>query len=253
MDGAAVRVRGRGAEAPAPAGRARHVAAWGVHLFTATSGPAGLIALLATVRGDASTTFWWLAYAMAVDAIDGTFARAVRVKEVLPYFDGTLLDNIVDYLTYVVVPAFFLVKMDLLPAPAAVPLAVAITLSSAYGFCRTDAKTADHFFTGFPSYWNIVAFYLYVLRWSPAVNAIVIATFVVGVFIPVRYLYPSRTVTLRPLTVGLGLVWSVAMLWVLVHVDAPSHDVVQASLFYPVYYLLLSLALTMRRTGPDPE
>src|SRR5262249_34987527 len=133
MDGAAVRVRGRGADTPAPAGRARHLAAWGVHLLTATSGPAGLIALLAPIRGDASTTIWWLTYAGAVDAIDGTFARAVRVKEILPYFDGTLLDNIVDYLTYVVVPAVFLVQMHLLPGPTAVPLAVAITLSSAYG------------------------------------------------------------------------------------------------------------------------
>jgi phosphatidylcholine synthase len=247
MDGAAVRVRGRGDETPAPAGRARHVAAWGVHLFTATSGPAGLVALLATVRGDASTTFWWLAYAVGVDAIDGTFARAVRVKEVLPHFDGTLLDNIVDYLTYVVVPAFFLVRMELLPAATAVPLAIAITLSSAYGFCRTDAKTADHFFTGFPSYWNIVAYYLYVLRWPPALNAAAIAILVIGVFIPIRYLYPSRTVTLRPLTIGLGIVWAIAMLWVLIRLDAPPRGVVLGSLLYPIYYLLLSLVLTIWR------
>lgn len=252
MDGAAVRVRGRGERAPAPAGRARHLAAWGVHLFTATSAPAGLIALLATWRGDASTTFWCLAYAVAVDAIDGTLARAVRVKEVLPDFDGTLLDNIVDYLTYVVVPACFLVRMELLPAATALPLAVAITLSSAYGFCRTDAKTDDHFFTGFPSYWNIVAYYLFLLRWPPALNAAVIAIFVVGVFVPVRYLYPSRTVTLRPLTIGLGIVWAAAMLWVLVHLDTPPHGVVVASLLYPVYYLVLSLALTMRRGTAHP-
>ena len=110
-------------EAPIPfPGRARRAAAWGVHLLTASSAPAGLLAMRATVQGDAATAFLWMAYTLAVDAIDGTLARAVRVKEVIPWVDGSRLDDVVDYFTYVLVPAFFLLQMNLLPAGWAMPV-----------------------------------------------------------------------------------------------------------------------------------
>src|SRR6266850_4878911 len=149
----------------------RWLAAWGVHLLTASGAPAGILSILAIERGQAALAFWWMGYTLAVDAIDGTFARAVGVKRVLPYFDGTRLDDIVDYFTYAIVPGIFLIHMNVLPPGTAVPVAMCPVLASAYGFCRTDAKTADHFFTGFPSYWNIVAFYVYGLGWPPVVNA----------------------------------------------------------------------------------
>src|SRR5438309_4223933 len=149
----------------------------------------------------------WMAYTIAIDSFDGTLARAVGVKRVLPFFDGTRLDDLVDYFTYVIVPALFLLNFDLLPARTAVPVALCPVLASAYGFCRTDAKTADHYFTGFPSYWNVVAFYLYALGWPPALNAVVVVLLSLAVFVPIRYVYPSRTTTLRPVTVALGLVW----------------------------------------------
>src|SRR6185369_1765899 len=200
--------------APLAAGRARMsaraaslprwLAAWGVHLFTASSAPAGVLAVLAAERGDPATALWWMAYTVAVDAVDGTLARAVGVKQVLPYFDGTRLDDLVDYFTWVIVPMLFMLWTDMLPPAIAVPLACAVVVASAYQFCRTDAKTADHYFTGFPSYWNIVAFYLYALGWAPAANAAVVAAFAVLIFVPIRYVYPSRTTTLRALTVGLG-------------------------------------------------
>ena len=210
-----------------------------------------MLAILAIERHAAAAAFGWMAYTLAVDAVDGTLARAVGVKQVLPEFDGTKLDDIVDYFTYVILPALFLVHFDLLPAGIAAPVALCVVLASAYGFCRTDAKTADHYFTGFPSYWNVVAFYLYALGWPRALNAVVVVAFSAAVFVPIRYVYPSRTLTLRSLTVGLGLVWAATVLYALLRLALETtvpRTVVLVSLAYPVYYVTLSLVLTARRS-----
>ena len=234
----------------AASGSLRRAAAWAVHGLTASSAAAGILAVLAAERGDARAALAWMAYALAVDSIDGTLARAVEVKRVLPIVDGTRLDDIVDYFTYVIVPALFLLHLDLLPAGAAVPVAFCPVLASAIGFSRTDAKTADHFFTGFPSYWNIVAFYLWGLGWPRFVNAAVVVAFSIAVFVPIRYVYPSRTRVLRPLTIALGLAWGATVLAVLALPGAPPRAVVAASLAFPVYYMLLSLALHASREAP---
>ena len=232
-----------------PASRARQAAAWGVHLLTASSAPAGLLAVRATVQGDAATAFLWMAYTVVVDSIDGTLARAVRVKEVIPWVDGSRLDDVVDYFTYVLVPAFFLLQMHLLPAGWAFPVVTLMVIASGYGFSQTAAKTADHFFTGFPSYWNVVAFYLYTLGWPPAVNALWVVAFAIGVFVPIRYVYPSRTPTLRALTVMLGIAWGVVVVYALLHPGAVPRRLIVASLAFPVYYFALSLALHLRRSA----
>src|SRR5262249_24569532 len=161
--------------------------------------------------------FLWMTYTIAVDAIDGTLARAVRVKQVIPWVDGSRLDDVVDYFTYVLVPAFFLLQMNLLPAGWALPVVALMAIGSGYGVRPTAAKTADHFFTGFPSYWNVVAFYLYALCWPPAVNAAWLIAFAVVVFVPVRYVYPSRTPTMRALTVTLGIAWGAVLVHVVLH------------------------------------
>jgi len=230
-----------------PAGWLRRAAAWAVHLLTASSAPAGVLAILASERGEAARAMGWMAYTVAIDSIDGTLARAVGVKRVLPWFDGTRLDDLVDYFTYVIVPALFLLHLGLLPARAAVPVALCPVLASAYGFCRTDAKTPDHYFTGFPSYWNIVAFYLYTLGWPRAVNAALVVLFSAAVVVPIRYVYPSRTATLRWLTVVLGVGWGTAVLWALAHLATVPRTLIVASLAFPAYYLGLSLALHGRR------
>jgi phosphatidylcholine synthase len=225
----------------------RQAAAWGVHLLTASGAPAGVLAILAIERGDAAAAFWWMAYTLAVDSFDGALARAVGVKQVLPFFDGTRLDDIVDYFTYVIVPALFLIRMDVLPDAVAVPVALSTLLASAYGFCRTDAKTTDHYFTGFPSYWNIVAFYLVALGPPPWVGAAIVIALAVLVFVPMVYVYPSRTPTLRALTIALGLAWAagmLAMIWRYPHIPSP---VLYLSLGFPVYYVVLSLVLDIRR------
>ena len=222
---------------------ARLAAAWAVHLLTASSAPAGLLAILATIRGDIGGAFLWMAYTLAVDAIDGTLARAVKVKEVVPTVDGSRLDDVVDYFTYVVVPAFFIVHMGLLPPAAAVPVVSLVLVASGYGFAQTAAKTPDHFFTGFPSYWNIVAFYLYVLQWPPALNAAVLVILAILVFVPLRYAYPSRMTELRAPTVLLGLVWGAVLLWALFDFDAAPRTLLTWSLAYPAYYVAISLYL----------
>lgn len=208
-----------------------------------------MLAVLATVRGDVRTAFAWMAYTLFVDAIDGTLARAVRVKEVLPSIDGAKLDDVVDYFTYVLVPVVFVLLTDMVPDVAAVPVAIAVSVASGYGFAQTAAKTADHFFTGFPSYWNVVVFYLWALGWSPWANTAVLLAFAALVFVPIRYVYPSRTPTLRGLTVSLGGAWGAVMLWTLVQVPNPPRDLVTASLAYPAYYVALSLWLQFRRVS----
>ena len=230
---------------PSPA---RLIAAWGVHLLTASSAPAGLLALLATVQGDARTAFLWMAYTLVVDSIDGTLARLVRVKEVLPFVDGSRLDDVVDYFTYVIVPAFFLVQMRLLPPGVDVAVTSLVLIASGYGFSQTAAKTPDHFFTGFPSYWNVVAFYLHGLGWAPSTNAMVLTVLAVLVFVPLRYLYPSRMTELRLPTIVLGVAWGTMLLYGLVSGMVP-HAVLVGSLAFPAYYVALSLWFQFRRVN----
>jgi phosphatidylcholine synthase len=224
------------------------VSAWLVHAFTASGVVLAYLAIEAIVAGAVRDAFIYLAIATGVDSVDGVLARLARVKERTPQFDGALLDNIIDYLTFTLVPVFLLRQQRLLPDdPAGVAIAVAVLLSSAYGFCRTDAKTTDHFFTGFPSYWNIVALYMVGLGTSPTTNAIALIIFVALVFVPIGYVYPSRTPKWQALSVGLGLTWGAAMALVIWTLPSPPAWLVWGSLLYPVYYGALSLYLHARR------
>jgi phosphatidylcholine synthase len=221
---------------------------WLVHAFTATGALLAYLALEAGIAGDARAALLWLVAATAIDAVDGVFARLARVKERTPLFDGALLDNIIDYLTFVFVPVVLLRHSALLPdGPAGLAVAAAVLLSSAYGFCRLDAKTADHFFTGFPSYWNIVAAYMIAFRFDPAVNAAWLWVFVTLVFVPIGYVYPSRTARWQGLTVALGGLWGCAMIAIIWLLPSPPRWLVWASLAYPVYYGAISLLLHAER------
>lgn len=219
----------------------RVAAAWGVHLYTALGSVIGVLALLAGARGDVQTAFLWLCVALAIDASDGAMARFVRVKEVVPQYDGAALDDIVDYLNFVVVPVFLMLQFGQLSGVTGYLAGGAALLSSAYRFCHQDAKTPDHFFTGFPSYWNIVAMYLYVFDIGPGLGALVIGGLAALVFAPIRFVYPSRTTFLRPLTIGLGLVWTALGLGTLAALPERATGLAAVSLFYAVYYVALSL------------
>jgi phosphatidylcholine synthase len=230
------------------------ILAWSVHLYTALGSVIGLEAMVATVNGDARGAFLWMAAALVIDASDGTLARAARVKEVVPSYDGARLDDIVDYLNYVVVPVFFAHQMGMLPREYAGVIAAAPLLSSAYGFCLAAAKTSDFFFTGFPSYWNIAVFYMYVVGSSPALNAAVLVVLSILVFVPIGYVYPTRQPFLRPLTIGLALAWGAALILAVGRFPEPSPLLVYGSLIFPIYYFALSfyLDLKRRRTAARP-
>jgi phosphatidylcholine synthase len=224
-------------------------AAWAVHALTASGAVMGLAALEATVQGDYRAAFLWMIGATAVDGIDGWLARLARVGDYAPGLDGRRLDDIVDYLTYVVAPAFLALRAGLLPAAFDWTIVAAMLLSSAYGFSRTDAKTPDHFFTGFPSYWNVVVLYLYLLGLDPAVNGAVLAALAALVFVPIGYVYPSRTPAWRVPTLALGAVWAALMAGITWLLPAVPRPLVVVSLAFPLYYLVLSLVLHARRGG----
>jgi phosphatidylcholine synthase len=223
------------------------IAAWLVHLYTASSAVLALLATRAIFEYRFRDAFFWLGVAIMIDSSDGVFARAARVSQRLPWFNGAKLDDIVDYLTYVFVPAVFVWRALLVPDAWTIPVASAMLLSSAYGFNRDDAKTSDHFFTGFPSYWNLVVFYLFLMHESQVVNALVLIALAVLVFVPIRYLYPSRTPTLRALTVALGIAWGITLLVMVWQLPAISAPLLWGSLSFPIYYIVLSLVVGWRR------
>ncbi len=218
-----------------------------VHLYTASGSVLGLLTVLAAFEGDVEAALWLGLATLFIDGTDGMLARRFRVKETIPWFDGARLDDIVDYLTYVFAPIVLLWTTGHLPEGgpgwvlAAVPL-----LASCYQFCRVDAKTSDHFFLGFPSYWNIVAFYVIVLDLGELATGVTIVVFTVLVFVPIRYLYPSRMRSLQGLTLALTALWLVAYGVLVVQLPDPHPLLVAASLAYIAYYVAVSLWLTAR-------
>jgi phosphatidylcholine synthase len=222
-----------------------------VHLYTALGTVVGLAIVLAAIEGETLPALWLFLVALFIDGTDGMLARRFRVKETIPWFDGALLDNIVDYLTYVFAPIVLLWTTDSLPDGAVGWVVAALPLlASSYQFCRVDAKLADesgedHFFLGFPSYWNVLAFYAIVLDASPTVVAVTLVVFTVLVFVPVRYLYPSRMTTLRTTTLVLSAVWAVTYVVIMLQYPDPNPVVVAVSLAYLVYYNALSVWFTV--------
>lgn len=188
-----------------------------------------------------------MAFAVAIDSSDGPLARALDVRRRIPYFDGAMLDNVVDYLNYVLAPVFLMLRARILvPEYGALWLGGFVLVASGYGFCRIDAKTDDNYFRGFPSYWNLVAFYLFCLRLGPLANAIVIGALAVMVFTPLKFIYPNRTSALRPLTLGLAVIWGVATLAMLPALPDHNPILLDISLAFIAYYFMTSFILHAR-------
>lgn len=222
--------------------------AWLAHFYTALGVVCAFLAARAVIEFDYRAAFFWLGVQIIIDATDGVLARAVRVSERLPWFNGAKLDDIVDYLTYVFVPALFVWRAILVPDAWTLPVVVAMLLSSAFGFNRDDAKTEDHFFTGFPSYWNLVVFYMHLLQLPSRMNGVILLALAGLVFVPIRYVYPSRMPVLRWTTNLLGVVWGGLLLAILWKYPAIPGWLLLASLFFPGYYIGLSLVLNVRRS-----
>jgi phosphatidylcholine synthase len=221
-----------------------------VHLYTASGAVLALLIVLAAVQGNVTRALWLGLVALIIDGTDGMLARRMRVKEHIPWFDGARLDDIVDYLTYVFAPVLLLWTSGFLPSSSwGIAIATVPLVASTYQFCRVDAKTDERafFFLGFPSYWNVVAFYVIVMGLSPAVVGTILLTCSVLVFVPVRYVYPSRTVAFRPLTLALTAVWLVAYAAILAQLPDPNAFWLTLSILYLVYYVGLSLHLTAQR------
>ena len=221
--------------------------AWMVHAYTATGTVLAFVAAWAVVHGNDRLAFAALFTATIVDATDGVLARRVRVKEVLPDVDGARIDDIVDYLTFVFVPMLLLEAAGGLSQAAALPVIAVVLLSSMYGFVAPDAKSSDHFFTGFPSYWNIVVLYLLLFRVPPAANAVVLLALSALIFVRIGYVYPSRTPTWRTATLLFGSAWTLLVAAIIWMWPSPPQWIAIASLVFPVYYLVLSLVLHVHR------
>jgi phosphatidylcholine synthase len=221
---------------------------WLAHLYTGLGVVAALAATLAVIGGDYRAAFLWLGLQILIDATDGMLARALRVKERLPHFDGAKLDDIIDYLTYVFIPVLLALHAGLLPPTSGVWVGAIVLLASAYGFNQSAAKvrTSDYFFTGFPSYWNLVIVYLFLLELSPFTSVAVLLGFAILVFVPLRYVYPSRTTTLSGVTNGLGVLWALTLAWLVWQLPVRHVTLTIISLAFPVYYFVLSFWLDRR-------
>lgn len=228
-----------------------YLLAWAVHAFTASAAFLGILTLVNIYHQEYLHALWLMGITVFIDAVDGSFARLVRVKKVLPMIDGALLDNIVDYLNYVITPCFFLlVKPGMLPPAFALIIVIGITITSSYQFCQADAKTPDHFFKGFPCYWNFAVFYMFIFNTSMALNSLILSILCILIFVPIKYVYPSRldyltkSKRLKLLMHGLSLLYGVStalLLW-----DYPKNDSIWLgiSLGYVVIYLMISMYRT---------
>ena len=218
----------------------RRVAAWCVHLLTASGALWGLLALLAASRGALDRALGWMPLAVVVDGIDGPLARRLAVRRRVPTIDGALLDNLVDYLNYAIVPAYVLHTSGLLPARLALAGAATICLASALQFAHVEAKTPDHRFRGFPSYWNVAVCYGLLLRPDPRLAAAVVGLLALLSLAPVYFVYPTRTRRLRRLTLTLTALWAACLAGLVWRFPAHSRGLAWASLCFVLYYALLA-------------
>jgi len=221
-----------------------------VHLFTASGAIVGLLALYAIHKNQLIPAFWLMGGAVVIDAADGMFARLLGVKETIPQINGELLDNIVDFFNYTMVPAFFLLVSPVVPDYGCMLCVIAITLSSAYQFTQVDAKTSDHFFKGFPSYWNIVVFYLFFWQMNPWINFGILMLLAVLSFVPIKYIYPSRldyltdNKFLRYAMLLVTVIWGLATAGLMYSYPQSSPLLVTVSMLYMILYATLSLYRT---------
>lgn len=226
----------------------RRAAAWAVHAYTATGAVAAFLGTLGVFNARYRDAFLLMVAATIVDATDGVLARAANVKVLTPDFDGARLDDIIDYLTFVFLPMLLVYHSGLVVGAPGLVTVIIVLLSSACGFSFTDSKTDDHFFTGFPSYWNIVALYLYAAQLPPEVNVGILLVLSALVFVRIGYVCPTRSPVLRGPTIALGLVWTMMVLVMILRLPDVPRPLLVGSLFFPVYYTVLSLVLHARRS-----
>lgn len=230
--------------------KGRRLIGWLIHAFTASGAFIGVLSLLAIYQQHFLLAFWLMIVTILIDAVDGFFARLAKVKQVVPEINGELLDNIVDFLNYTIVPAFFLVVTDLLPAQWCLLSVMAIIFSSCYQFSQVDAKTQDHFFKGFPSYWNIAVFYLFFWQMNPWTNMSILLALSILSFVPIKYVYPSRLDylshrgSLRFSMLLATFLWGLTVAGLLWIYPNTNRTLVLMSMSYLILYVAISLYRT---------
>jgi phosphatidylcholine synthase len=212
-----------------------------VHLFTASGAAFSLLALLAAIEWHWPQMFGWLAVALIVDGIDGALARKLRAAETWPRFSGDILDLVVDYLGYVLVPAFAIATGAILPPSLEMAAAAAILISSAIYFADRQMKTENWYFRGFPAVWNLIAFYLFLLRPDPRVALAIVVAFVALTFLPVLFIHPLRVKRLRALNIALIGIWGALAILTLWRDFSPPAYVTAILCLIGVYFLFAAL------------
>jgi phosphatidylcholine synthase len=224
-------------ESPRRSLSSRTTAAFAVHVFTACGAACALLALIAAVHADWPQMFEWLGVALVIDGIDGTFARRLRVAELLPRWSGDVLDLVVDILNYVFVPGYAIVAGGLLPHAVAIPLGIVIVVTGSLYFADRLMKTSDYYFRGFPALWNGAAFYLFLIRPAPWLGAMLVAALAVLTFVPIHIVHPIRTEHFRALTMAALVLWVlIAIVALLKNLD-PGFWTVAALCVLAVYFV----------------
>jgi phosphatidylcholine synthase len=219
----------------------RATVAFSVHIFTACGAACALLALRAAAVEKWAEMFVWLGLAFIIDGVDGTFARRLRVAELLPRWSGELLDLVVDFANYVLVPAYAVAGSGLLPPAAAVALGLLITVTGALYFADRRMKTSDNYFRGFPALWNVAAFYLFVLRPPPWIGAAAVAGLVAATFAPIHFVHPVRVARWRVFNLAALLLWALLALLTLAEGLDPPAWVGAALAAIAIYFIVVGL------------
>ncbi len=223
-----------------------------VHLFTVSGVVFSFLALIASIEQNLPLVFFYLALALFVDGIDGSLARKVDVKEHTPNINGEILDNIIDYLNYVFVPAFIIYWLGLVPSGMELILSVIILIVSCYTFANNNIKTSDFYFSGFPALWNVVIIYFYILETEPFTNLLIICTLSILTFIPIKYLHPFRVKHLRRLSLFVLLIWMLTTI-IIVYFDYLNKTLLDVTFLFWIIANLYFIALTVIRTLRDKQ
>ncbi len=226
----------------------RNLSAWAVHLLTASGAAFALVAAVAAADGAWQTVFLLLGLAMIVDGIDGPIARKLGVKRRLPWFDGATLDLVVDFTTYVLVPALVLALGNVITQPYATIAGIVIAVVGALYFADTRMKTADKAFRGFPAVWNAVVFQLMVYKFPQVVTLLIIAAFAVLTFLPVEFVHPMRVKRLRPLTFAMSVAWGLTAFVALIENLDPDPLVLILFSITNVYFAFIGVFLQVTRS-----
>ena len=226
----------------------KRAAAFSVHVFTALGAGVALLALLEAVREHWAAMFAWLGVALIIDAADGPMARRLDVVRLQPHWSGDVLDLVVDFVTYVFVPAYAITASRLLLPVAAPVLGIGIAVSGALYFADRRMKSADNHFRGFPGLWNVAAFYLFLLHWPPALSSLAVLALIVATFLPFHVVHPVRVKRLRWLTLTLMVAWGILAIYTLAKDFDVEFPITAALCLIAVYIVASDAAIRFLRS-----